>query len=106
MEFIKQILFQYGSIMAASAWYASWMDVGEEFSNPTGGIVGGHAFRKIGWTTIGWLIANSWGGTWGKNGIAVMPFKMFEDYVLSEGDCWKLVDHTASGLRRKMKGGR
>jgi C1A family cysteine protease len=92
---IKQILFTYGSFLAASSWYANWSDKFSVFPEPKGGSEGGHAYRVIGWNKTGWIVANSWGSIlWGDKGIATMPFNIFREHVLSEGDSWKLVDAT------------
>ena len=90
---IKQILFNYGSFLASSRWYTNWSDRFEVFPYPNGNTGGGHCYRIIGWDTTGWLVANSWGlFLWGKMGKAIMPFDIFRNSVLSEGDCWKLID--------------
>jgi hypothetical protein len=91
-DFVKQIIYQYGSILTASNWYGNWQGKFDVFPTPAGGVVGGHAYRAVGWTPIGFVIANSWGKVfWGVNGIATMPYSIFAK-VLAEGDCWKLVD--------------
>ena len=42
------------------------------YHHTTGSIVGGHAVKIIGWgnedNTNYWLVANSWGPSWGENG--------------------------------------
>ena len=96
IEFVKQIIFQFGSILTASRWYANWMEKFSVFPAPIGETNAGHAYKTAGWNPIGFFIFNSWGKIlWGKSGIAVMPYAIFMSYVLSEGDCWKLVDHVA-----------
>jgi hypothetical protein len=95
-EFIKQVIFQYGSMAVGSWWYKSWMSVGEVFDKPDI-TTGGHAYRVCGWrddAPAGWVIVNSWGKIlWGKAGIAIMPYDMFRSAVLDTGaDIWKLVD--------------
>ena len=90
---IKQILYQYGSFLAASSWYNNWFAKFDVFPMPSGVAGGGHCYRIIGWNAIGWLVANSWGTLlWGLQGIATMPYDIFRNSVLSEGDSWKLVD--------------
>lgn len=92
-EAIKQVLYQYGSIVAACLWFESWNNAKAVFPEPRGNNAGGHAFRIIGWDEIGWLVANSWGRLlWGVNGISTMPYKMFTKNVLPNGDIWKMVD--------------
>ena len=90
---IKQILFNYGSFLAASSWYSNWFEKFNVFPVPNGMANGGHCFRIIGWNAIGWIVANSWGTLlWGNNGVATMPYNIFRQYVLPDSDCWKLVD--------------
>jgi hypothetical protein len=93
-DFVKQIIFQFGTILTASDWHSNWMWKFDIFPSPSGGVIGGHAYRVIGWDSIGFIIANSWGKLlWGRNGIATMPYAIFKN-VLAEADCWKLVDST------------
>ena len=90
---IKQILFNYGSFLAASIWYPNWSNKFDTFPYPSGAPSGGHCYRIIGWNTTGWVVANSWGVIlWGNGGKATMPYQIFRDTVLSEGDCWKIID--------------
>lgn len=42
--------------------------------------VGNHAMIIIGWTKDGFIIQNSWGELWGKQGIAILPY----DYPIDE----------------------
>jgi hypothetical protein len=101
---IKQILMVYGSFMAASEWDDRWMDKFSVFPAPAGRSDGGHCYRVIGWDITGWIVVNSWGKIlWGDGGIATMPYGMFRQYVLSEGDCWKLQDNlTANKVLRRL----
>ena len=93
IDFVKQIIFQFGSIETASWWYDNWMAKFDTFPSPSGTAVGGHAYRTIGWNPLGFVIANSWGKIfWGRNGVATMPYSIFKG-VLAEGDCWKIQDH-------------
>lgn len=93
--FIKQVIYQYGSIAVGSYWYDSWMNVQQVFPKPDRQI-GGHAYRICGWNDDegGWIVVNSWGKVlWGVNGTAIMPYDVFTDAVLNEGaDCWKILD--------------
>jgi hypothetical protein len=45
----------------------------------------GHAVAIIGYTREGFIIQNSWGTGWGKNGFALLPY---EDWMLHASDCW------------------
>jgi hypothetical protein len=95
IDFIRQVIFQYGSILSASLWYTNWMDVKDIFPVPdTQG--GAHCYKICGWneSPAGFFVANSWGKVlWGKAGVAIMPYDIFNNYVLQlGGDVWKVVD--------------
>lgn len=91
-ELIKQIIFQFRSIMVASTWFVEWNSAKEELSEPKTKDQP-HAYRFTGWKRNGWVMVNSWGKfLWGIGGKSAMPFTMFRDVVLPEGDVWKLVD--------------
>ena len=46
---------------------------------------GGHAFALVGYNEVGFLVQNSWGTAWGKNGFATLPY---EDWFDSVYDAW------------------
>ena len=46
---------------------------------------GGHAIAIVGYTEQGFIIQNSWGPGWGKDGFALLPY---EDYMLHATDVW------------------
>src|SRR5213075_629768 len=48
-------------------------------------IIGGHAFALVGYNEIGFLVQNSWGTTWGKDGFATLPY---EDWLECAYDAW------------------
>lgn len=92
-DYIKNVIYQYGSLECGSDWFNSWLDVWEVFPAPDYK-AGGHAYRITGWTPEGWIVANSWGTeNWGIGGKAVMPYDYFRKYVLRDGDVWKVVDY-------------
>lgn len=93
IDFITQLIFQFGSIMLASEWYSNWMGWFRTLPKPSGKSVGGHAYRGVGWESNGIVVANSYGKLmWGWLGIAVMPWDIVLNYVLADGDSWKLCD--------------
>src|SRR5690242_16434246 len=53
----------------------------EESSRP----LGGHAFCLVGYNEIGFLVQNSWGEDWGKNGFATL---LYDDWLDSAYDAW------------------
>lgn len=91
-EEIKQVLFQYGSILVAGWWYDNWMAKFPVFPDP-GNKNGGHCWRLVGWVPGLWVMANSWGPwLWGDGGMANMPASMFRSIVLPDSDTWKVID--------------
>lgn len=47
--------------------------------------IGGHAFAIVGYTSDGFLVQNSWGKSWGDNGIALWKYEDWHDNV---NDAW------------------
>ena len=47
--------------------------------------LGGHAFALVGYNEVGFLVQNSWGPEWGKDGFATLPY---EDWLESAYDAW------------------
>lgn len=45
----------------------------------------GHAVALVGYTCNGFIVQNSWGKRWGKNGFALLPY---EDFRLHATDVW------------------
>lgn len=70
---IQQDMMQYGSVTGAFTVYADFPTYRSGvYHHTTGGYLGGHAIKIIGWGTRSgedyWLVANSWNPTWGDNG--------------------------------------
>lgn len=71
-----------GPIEAAFSVYEDFMSYGGGvYQHKTGGLLGGHAIKCIGWGTENgvdyWLMANSWGPEWGDQGF----------FKIKRGDC-------------------
>lgn len=47
--------------------------------------LGGHAFVLVGYNEVGFLVQNSWGTGWGKDGYATLPY---QDWLESAYDAW------------------
>ena len=47
--------------------------------------LGGHAFALVGYNEVGFLVQNSWGMAWGKDGFATLPY---EDWLDDGYDAW------------------
>lgn len=48
-------------------------------------MTGGHAFALVGYTADGFIVQNSWGTRWGRDGFALLPY---EDWVRNGDDAW------------------
>lgn len=47
--------------------------------------IGGHAFALIGYTSDGFIVQNSWGDSWGAEGLAVLTYA---DWLANRMDAW------------------
>jgi len=79
---IKSEIFTNGPVETAFTVYADFYNYHSGiYHHVTGGVVGGHAVKIIGYgVTAGqdyWLIANSWGASWGMQGF----------FKIRQGDC-------------------
>jgi Papain family cysteine protease len=65
------------------------------WAEPTQRPIGGHAMVIFGWSdfTETFLIKNSWGTEWGRDGYALFPYSHFEAYP--DWDAWKTIDQLA-----------
>ena len=103
IDYIKQVIFQYGSIYVGSVWAENWMsgiwNGGYVIPEPIykeDGSDGGHAYRITGWedkNTNAFQLTNSWGKIWGKEGRVWLPYTIFEKVkAIDTTDIWKVVD--------------
>lgn len=83
---IKSALIKHGPVVFAINWYEDIKVVNGIMQTNKVGDAGGHCMVIYGWNKDGWLIQNSWGSRWGKNGRAVMPytFKIKEAYGITD----------------------
>lgn len=58
------------------------------YPNPGEQYLGGHAMAVVGYNVNGFIIRNSWGTGWGKDGYCVMPY---EDFLLAY-EYWTTID--------------
>ena len=77
-----QAIQKQGPIEAAFTVYQDLMNYKSGvYQHKTGGMLGGHAIKCIGWGTENgvdyWLMANSWGTSWGMDGF----------FKIKRGDC-------------------
>jgi len=67
-------IFNNGPIEVAFSVYRDFLSyTSGVYQHKTGGLLGGHAVKAIGWGvsngTPYWIIANSWGASWGQSGV-------------------------------------
>jgi hypothetical protein len=92
---IKQAIYLFGPITSACNWDVRWMNMPLQavFPDPSGKYDGGHCVCQQGYNSLGIEFDNSWGKIlWGVGGISTMPWDMYLEYVLKNGDVMKLQD--------------
>ena len=85
---IKYALMNYGPVVFAMTWYEGIkVDAnGIMQVNTKNKKTGGHCMIIYGWNKDGWLIQNSWGNSWGKQGRAILP------YNVKKAEAWGITD--------------
>lgn len=75
VQAIQQDIMDHGPIMSGFMVYQDFMQYSSGvYHHVTGSLLGGHAIKVVGWGVDSqskkpyWIIANSWGSTWGMNG--------------------------------------
>jgi hypothetical protein len=83
-----------GDAVLASAWiHPGWHDENldsrgrgrRKFIHPRTGKLGLHAFAIVGYMPEGFVIQNSWGTTWGSQGLAILSY---DDWFENRQDAW------------------
>ena len=88
-------LNEVGILYASAICHAGWLK-GDDAKTPKGGYWsipmtaatpadGGHAFVIVGYTRAGFILQNSWGKSWGSDGLAILTY---EDWSENAMDCW------------------
>ena len=101
-EDMMQEIFENGSVEGAFTVYEDFADYESGiYQHVTGSMLGGHAIKIIGWGVENnvkyWLIANSWGDSWGEKGY----FRMLK----GENECG-IEDEADTGMPLLEKEGR
>ena len=71
---IKYALMTYGPVLAGVDWYKDSVGKDGVINFNKKSPQGYHAVMIYGWNETGWLVQNSWGKTWGKDGCFVLPY--------------------------------
>ncbi|MCB1759694.1 MAG: peptidase C1 [Gammaproteobacteria bacterium] len=80
-------LNEVGAIYVSARVHAGWEKSATRSGEiePRSETLGGHAFAIVGYNSRGFLVQNSWGKTWGKNGVALW---LYEDWQENIRDAW------------------
>lgn len=73
----------YASAKVHEGWYVP--NGTPKTIQPSPKHIGGHAFAIVGYNGAGFWVQNSWGKSWGDDGIALWPY---EDWLDNVTDCW------------------
>ena len=81
---IKYALMHYGPVLASVKWYSYTVNKETGYLTfDTSTKHGYHAIVIVGWDTNGWIIQNSWGRYWGKEGYCTIPYNLCPDEAYS-----------------------
>lgn len=79
-------LNETGVVYVSAAVHSGWMSPKSgRIPYPPKNNEGGHAFAIVGYDANGFYVQNSWGRTWGRNGIALWTYEDWSDNVT---DAW------------------
>ncbi|MBC7861068.1 MAG: C1 family peptidase, partial [Burkholderiaceae bacterium] len=77
---------EVGVLYATAAVHEGWRQVGADGEIvPRPGVIGGHAFAIVAYDGAGFWLQNSWGGDWGKGGMAHLSY---DDWLANGSDVW------------------
>ena len=83
---IQETGIVYVSAMIHEGWFKPRRNhAGEIAIPPNAQQLGGHAFAIVGYNADGFWVQNSWGRSWGSNGMALWPY---EDWLETVYDAW------------------
>lgn len=75
-ECMKRCLIMFGPVVGGMPCYSANFN---QFWRKSGRFQGGHCVTFVGYNTEGFIMRNSWGTSWGKNGYLTIPYEEFED---------------------------
>ena len=84
---IKTALYTTGPVIISMNWHNGYKLVNDVYTYKTGAQYGRHCVMIYGWNETGWLIQNSWGAAWAKDGRFILPY----DFKINEA--WGIVDN-------------
>ena len=79
IEFTKQLLHKYDFLQVGFNIDEGWYDCSKMnyILKARGSSLGGHAVNLVGADYDGFYIQNQWGTSWGANGFAIIPYRLF-----------------------------
>ncbi|WP_416193744.1 C1 family peptidase [Nitrobacter sp. TKz-YC01] len=80
-------LNETGIIYVSAQIHSNWTNPINAYIEPGGKSAGGHAFAIVGYDEAGFWILNSWGPSWGNNGLAHWSY---DDWATNVMDAWIL----------------
>lgn len=83
---MKTALMQNGPVIVSMTWYQGYKIVDDVFTYDPKAEGGRHCVLIYGWNEKGWLMQNSHGKTWAKDGRCIVPF----DFKFNE--MWGITD--------------
>ena len=107
---IQSAIHQVGAVFASARIHGGWRRLDAKSAAggfpliPAGTFSGGHAFALMGYNEVGFLVQNSWGRGWGREGFALLPY---EDWSANAMDAWVAVlgAPVSVGLSGRTKAG-
>ena len=97
---IKQALMDFGYVMVSMPWHEDYKLVNGVYTYTSNKTRGYHCVIVYGWNEKGWLVHNSWGKNWGKNGKFIVPFNFewseawaITDKIIGEADVVRPADN-------------
>lgn len=90
-EEIKQALMDFGYVVVSMPWHRDYKLKNGVYTYTSKAKSGYHCVVIYGWDERGWLVHNSWGSSWGKNGKFIVPF----DFKWREA--WAITDAIING---------
>ncbi len=96
LDDMQSAISELGAIAASSSVHAGWSAIKPEkdAAGKPSYIIRqrknqparmGHAYALVGYNEVGFLVQNSWGKEWGKNGFATLPY---EEWLENAFDAW------------------
>lgn len=80
-------LQEVGAIYCSAQIHTNWLEPKDGRIAVGGAPIGGHAFVIVGYDAEGFWVLNSWGETWGREGLAHWSY---EDWAATVMDAWLL----------------